>query len=93
MTKRLLAGVPQVSGNEELRKRTGATVFIGANAGALYPHYPVCDGDTFVLSSRYAFVAMTTPGHTPGCITWILSERPAANPVLAGTNRTMMSED
>ena len=59
-------------------------MFIGANAGALYPHYPVCDGDTFVLSSKYAFVALETPGHTPGCITWVLSERPAGGALAAG---------
>ena len=58
-----------VSGNEELRKRLGATVFIGAAAGALYPHYPVSEGDTLTLSSRYRMRALETPGHTPGALT------------------------
>lgn len=64
-----------VSGNEELRKKLGVTVFVGARAEAQYPHYPVVDGDTLALSDRYAFRAMTTPGHTPGCVTWILVDR------------------
>ena len=64
-----------VSGNEELRKQLGATVFIGANAGALYPHYPVCEGDTLALSTRYALRALETPGHTPGCISWLLIDK------------------
>src|SRR5438445_501587 len=34
-----------VSGHVELARRTGATIHIGANAGAQFEHHPVHDGD------------------------------------------------
>lgn len=61
-----------VAGNEDLRKKLGVTVFVGADAGAQYPHYPVTDGDELALSTAYSLRAMTTPGHTPGCVTYVL---------------------
>jgi hydroxyacylglutathione hydrolase len=64
-----------VSGNEELRKKLGVTIFLGANAGAQYPHYPLTDGDTLALSDEYDIMAMETPGHTAGCVTYVLRHK------------------
>ena len=33
-----------VSGHKELAARTGATIYMGAQAGARFPHVPVTDG-------------------------------------------------
>ena len=64
-----------VSGHRELNERTGATIFINEHVQPGYRHYPVTDGDLFVLSDVYAFVPMYTPGHTLGCTTWLLVDR------------------
>ena len=52
-----------VSGHKELAARTGAKIYIGAHAGAKFPHVPVTDG--FELKFGKASVrALETPGHT-----------------------------
>jgi glyoxylase-like metal-dependent hydrolase (beta-lactamase superfamily II) len=79
-----------VSGHEELRRRLGVTIFVGAGAEMQVPHYPVHDGEQLVLSSRYAMAAMTTPGHTTGCVTWLLVDRRDGNkPLKAFTGDTL----
>src|ERR1700739_1087872 len=35
-----------VSGHRELADRTGARIYMGAAAGATFPHVPVSDGDS-----------------------------------------------
>ena len=53
-----------VSGHKELAARTGAKIYIGAKAGAAFPHVPLCDG--FELKFGKARIkALETPGHTP----------------------------
>ena len=64
-----------VSGHVELNHRVGTTVFVSEAAGAKYAHYPVIDGEVLALSEKYAFMALSTPGHTLGCITWLLVDR------------------
>ena len=79
-----------VSGHMELYKRYGATICVGERAGAKFPHYPVGDGELLLLSSKYAFVALPTPGHTPGCVTWLLVDRTQdRKPVMAFTGDTL----
>jgi hydroxyacylglutathione hydrolase len=52
-----------VSGHRELAERTGARIYLGAEAGAMFPHTPVKDGDTLQFGKcRFEFFA--TPGHT-----------------------------
>src|SRR5258708_5786071 len=52
-----------VSGHRELAARTGATIYIGAHAGATFPHVPVSDG--FKLKFGQASISvLETPGHT-----------------------------
>ena len=63
-----------VSGHVELAKRTGATILLGANSGASFPHQPISGGETLTLGDlNLTFLA--TPGHTPEGIT-ILAEAP-----------------
>ena len=38
-----------VSGHRELAERTGATILIGAKAGATFPHRAMKDGDELML--------------------------------------------
>ncbi|EGD75703.1 beta-lactamase domain-containing protein [Salpingoeca rosetta] len=78
-----------VSGHMELHKRYGATIFIGEDAGAQFPHYPCGDGEMLLLSSKYAIRAMPTPGHTPGCVTWVVVERATDKAVMAFTGDTL----
>jgi glyoxylase-like metal-dependent hydrolase (beta-lactamase superfamily II) len=63
-----------VSGHRELAARTGATIYIGAQAGAQFPHVPVSDG--FDLKFGKASIrALETPGHTPESICLVLVDR------------------
>lgn len=52
-----------VSGHKELAARTGATIHIGAKAGAGFPHRPAKDGDE-IRFGRAVLRFMETPGHT-----------------------------
>ena len=52
-----------VSGHKELAARTGAQIYMGAQAAATFPHVPVCDG--FELKFGKASIrVLETPGHT-----------------------------
>jgi len=52
-----------VSGHKELAERTGAKIYVGARAGARFPHVPVGDGDEVSFGQcRLRF--LETPGHT-----------------------------
>jgi hydroxyacylglutathione hydrolase len=53
-----------VSGHRELAARTGATIHVGAKAGALYPHHAVKEGDE-ICFGRAVVRFLETPGHTP----------------------------
>src|SRR5215472_9400005 len=53
-----------VSGHVELAARTGATIHIGAKAGAAFPHEPMHDGSA-VTVGKIRITALETPGHTP----------------------------
>jgi glyoxylase-like metal-dependent hydrolase (beta-lactamase superfamily II)/rhodanese-related sulfurtransferase len=52
-----------VSGHRELAERTGAQIYLGASAGAMFPHMPVRDGDSLRFGNCQ-FDFMETPGHT-----------------------------
>lgn len=53
-----------VSGHRELAERTGATIVIGREARAEFPHHAVDDGDRLMLGD-VALDILATPGHTP----------------------------
>ena len=52
-----------VSGHRELASVTGARVYLGAKAGAKFPHVPVHDGDEFTFGKCH-LKFLETPGHT-----------------------------
>lgn len=53
-----------VSGHVELARRTGATIYIGARAGAEFPHVPLSDGFELQMG-KVRIAAVETQGHTP----------------------------
>lgn len=57
-----------VSGHVELAKRTGATILLGANSGAMFPHQGVTGGEKIALGD-ITLTFLATPGHTPEGIT------------------------
>jgi hydroxyacylglutathione hydrolase len=62
-----------VSGHRELAARTGAQIYIGAQAGATFPHVAVEDG--FQLQVGLMRVtALETPGHTPESICLVIAD-------------------
>ncbi|MGA9511697.1 MAG: MBL fold metallo-hydrolase [Candidatus Sulfotelmatobacter sp.] len=62
-----------VSGHRELASRTGATIHMGAQAGATFPHVAVEDG--FLLRiGKLRITALETPGHTPESICLVIAD-------------------
>jgi glyoxylase-like metal-dependent hydrolase (beta-lactamase superfamily II)/rhodanese-related sulfurtransferase len=62
-----------VSGHRELAARTGATIYMGAGAGAAFPHVAVRDG--FELRVGKARIAvLETPGHTPESVCLVVTD-------------------
>src|SRR5882724_13460510 len=62
-----------VSGHQELAARTGAKIYMGAQAGAAFPHVAVSDG--FNLQFGKAFIqVLETPGHTPESICLVVTD-------------------
>ncbi|MGB8130661.1 MAG: rhodanese-like domain-containing protein [Candidatus Angelobacter sp.] len=53
-----------VSGHLELAKRTGAKIYIGARAGATFPHVALHDGSELRFG-KLRIITLETPGHTP----------------------------
>jgi hydroxyacylglutathione hydrolase len=63
-----------VSGHKELAARTGAKIYMGAQAGAQFPHVPV--GDRFELKFGKASIRiLETPGHTPESICLVVTDK------------------
>jgi hydroxyacylglutathione hydrolase len=62
-----------VSGHRELAERTGARIYIGAEAGATFPHVPVNDGFELRVG-KMLIRALGTPGHTPESICLIVTD-------------------
>jgi glyoxylase-like metal-dependent hydrolase (beta-lactamase superfamily II)/rhodanese-related sulfurtransferase len=52
-----------ISGHQELAALTGAKVYLGAAAGATFPHVPVRDGDE-IRFGKCILRFLETPGHT-----------------------------
>jgi glyoxylase-like metal-dependent hydrolase (beta-lactamase superfamily II)/rhodanese-related sulfurtransferase len=63
-----------VSGHKELAARTGAKIYMGAQAGAQFPHVPV--GDRYELKFGKASIrVLETPGHTPESICLVVIDK------------------
>src|SRR5579859_4662438 len=67
-----------VSGHRELAARTGAQIYMGAQAGATFPHVDVSDG--FELKFGKASIRiLETPGHTPESICLVVTNHEKSN--------------
>ena len=62
-----------VSGHKELAARTGATIYIGAAAGATFPHVGVTDGFQLPVG-KFLVKVLETPGHTLESICLLLTD-------------------
>ena len=62
-----------VSGHKELAARTGATIYIGAQANAEFSHVPLRDG-TEVKVGKVRIRALETPGHTPESVCLVVTD-------------------
>jgi glyoxylase-like metal-dependent hydrolase (beta-lactamase superfamily II)/rhodanese-related sulfurtransferase len=60
-----------IAGHLELRDRTGAEIYLGAQAHAEYPFVPMKDGDALELGNVLLKV-LETPGHTPESISIVV---------------------
>jgi hydroxyacylglutathione hydrolase len=82
-----------VSGHKELAARTGATIYMGAQAGATFPHVPV--GDSFELRFGRAVIhVLETPGHTAESICLVVThEEKSPSPWAVLTGDTLFIGD
>jgi glyoxylase-like metal-dependent hydrolase (beta-lactamase superfamily II)/rhodanese-related sulfurtransferase len=62
-----------VSGHLELAARTGAKIYIGAEAGATFPHVALHDGSE-VRFGKLRITALETPGHTSEGICLVVTD-------------------
>ena len=82
-----------VSGHKELAARTGAQIYIGAQAGAKFPHVPVHDGFELAVG-KIRVRAIGTPGHTPESICLVISDmEKSPNPWAILTGDTLFLGD
>ena len=82
-----------VSGHKELAARTGAQIYIGAQAGAAFPHVPLADRfEVKVGSIRVR--ALETPGHTPESVCFVvIDEEKSSQPWAVLTGDTLFIGD
>jgi hydroxyacylglutathione hydrolase len=87
-----------VSGHKELAARTGANIYIGAQANAGFPHVPLTDGFEVKVGAMRVR-ALETPGHTPESVCLIItdeeksSDGKPAQPCAALTGDTLFIGD
>ncbi len=62
-----------VSGHRELASRTGAKIYIGAEAEATFPHVAVRDGFKLPVG-KILITALETPGHTPESMCLVITD-------------------
>jgi len=82
-----------VSGHHELAERTGARVYLGARAGASFPHVAVRDGDSITFGTT-KLTFLETPGHTLESICILVSDLERSGlPVAVLTGDTLFIGD
>jgi len=82
-----------VSGHHELAARTGARIYIGAQAEATFPHVPLRDGFQLQVG-KMGITAMETPGHTPESICLVIvDEEKSSEPWAILTGDTLFLGD
>ena len=82
-----------ISGHKELAVRTGAKIYIGAQAGARFPHVDVHDG--FELRfGKARITVLETPGHTQESICLLITdEEKSSQPWAVLTGDTLFLGD
>ena len=63
-----------VSGHKELAARTGAKIYIGARAGARFPHIDVQDGFELQVG-EIVLEVLETPGHTLESLCFLITDK------------------
>jgi len=82
-----------VSGHRELATRTGARIYIGAEAQATFPHVAVRDGFELKVGKTRIMV-LETPGHTPESICLVIvDEEKSGDPWAILTGDTLFLGD
>ncbi len=82
-----------VSGHQELASRTGARIYIGAEACATFPHVAVRDGFELQVG-KIRITALETPGHTPESMCLVITdEEKSAAPWAVLTGDTLFLGD
>jgi hydroxyacylglutathione hydrolase len=82
-----------VSGHQELAARTGATIYIGKEAGATFPHVAVEDGFQLQVG-KAAIRILETPGHTAESVCLVITdEEKSAQPWAVLTGDTLFLGD
>ena len=82
-----------VSGNTELRARTGANIYIHEQAAVPFDHVPLQDGDVVDLGTVRIDVSHT-PGHTPDSVTLLVTDMARGKePWMALTGDTLFVGD
>src|SRR3954466_10887538 len=67
-----------VSGHRELAARTGAKIYMGAQAGATFDHEPLSDGCELNFG-KASICVLETPGHTPESICLVVTDLEKSN--------------
>jgi hydroxyacylglutathione hydrolase len=81
-----------VSGHKELAARTGAKIYIGAQANAEFPHVALTDG--FEVKMGAARIrALETPGHTPESVCLVITDEGSASESKAGQPCAVLTGD
>jgi hydroxyacylglutathione hydrolase len=82
-----------VSGHQELARRTGARISIGARAGAGFDHAAVAEGDEIAIGD-VTLRFLETPGHTPESVCVLVIDRSESDaPVAVLTGDTLFIGD
>jgi hydroxyacylglutathione hydrolase len=82
-----------ISGHRELASRTGAQIYIGAEAGATFPHVAVRDGFQLQVG-KMRIAILETPGHTPESVCLVITdEEKSAEPWAVLTGDTLFLGD
>ena len=81
-----------VSGHLELANRTGATICLGADAGAEFAHRDLHDRDELPLGTGKLRI-LSTPGHTEESICIAVLQEASADPQCVFTGDTLFIGD
>jgi len=81
-----------VSGHKELASRTGAQIYIGAQANAGFPHVPLTDSFEMRVGAVHVR-ALETPGHTPESVCLVITDEESQTPYAVLTGDTLFIGD